>query len=82
MSAISDFATKQAAFNADVSDDLDQISAAIGKLNDTITQLQNSSGTVSPEDQATIDSLQSQGTALAAKADALAGKQPPTPPTS
>lgn len=82
MTAIADFAAKQNAFNADVSADLDAIQAAITTLNATITTLQNSSGTVSAEDQASIDLLVTQGTALQAKADALAGKTPPTPPAS
>jgi hypothetical protein len=80
MSAISDFAAKQSAFNADVSADLDAIQTAIAALNATITQLQNSPGTVTPADQALIDKLVTDGAALATKADTLAGKTPPTPP--
>ncbi len=80
MSAISDFAAKQKAFNDEVGSDLDAIQAAIQALNDKITALQNSAGTVTPEDQALIDQLQTDGAALAAKADALAGKTPPNPP--
>ena len=80
MSAISDFVAKVTAFNQDVSDDLDALQAAIGNLNDTITALNNSAGTVTPADQALIDQAVAQGTALAAKADALAGKTPPAPP--
>ena len=77
MSAISDFAAKQKAFNTEVSDDLDAITIAIGALNDKITALQDSAGTVTPEDQALIDQLQADGNTLTAKADALAGKTPP-----
>lgn len=80
MSAISDFAAKQAAFNQDVSNDLDAIQANITNLNALITQLQNSAGTISPEDQATLDTLQTAGTDLQTKADALAGKTPPAVP--
>ena len=80
MSAISDYAAKQAAYNTAVSSDLDAIQAQITTLNTLITTLQDSAGTVTPEDQATIDSLQAAGTALATKADTLAGKTPPVVP--
>lgn len=80
MSAISDFAAKQQAFNADVSADLDAIQTSITNLNALIATLQNSAGAITPEDQATLDELQTEGTALQTKADALAGKTPPTPP--
>lgn len=79
MSAISTFATQQQAFNDDIAADLTNISTQIAALNATIATLQNSSGTLSPEDQATLDDLQAKGTALAALADATAGKTPPAP---
>lgn len=82
MSAISDYAAAQAAFNADVSADLDTIQAAITALNAQIATLQNSPGPISTADQATLNDLQTAGVALQSKADALAGKTPPTPPTS
>lgn len=82
MSAISDFAVKQTAFNADISTQLDNISTGITALNALITTLQNSSGTVTPADQATIDSLVTAGTALQAKADAVAAMDPPKVPTA
>lgn len=80
MSAISDFAAQQTAFNTEVSADLDAIQQAIVALNAQIATLQNSLGTISPEDQATLDALQASGLTLQSKADALAGKTPPTPP--
>ena len=82
MSSISDFATAQNAFNADVSADLDAIQTAIAALNTQIATLQNSPGTITPADQATLDSLQAAGIALEAKADTLAGKTPPAVPAS
>lgn len=82
MSSISDYVAKQTVFNQDVSDDLDAIGAQIKALNDTITALQNSAGTVTPADQALIDQALAQAAALAAKADAAAGKTPPTPPST
>lgn len=80
MTAISDFAAQQKTFNDDIAADLTAIQGAIATLNTTITNLQNSQGTVSPEDQALIDDLVTQGTALAAQADTTAGKTPPAPP--
>jgi hypothetical protein len=82
MAGIADFATAQNAFNAELSSDLDAITTAIAALNAQIATLQNSPGTLSAADQATLDSLQAAGTALEAKADAVAGKTPPTPPTA
>lgn len=82
MSSISDFAAAQTAFNTDISNDLDAIQTQIADLNTLITTLQNSPGTISAADQATLDQLQSSGTALAAKADALSNKTPPAPPAS
>ena len=82
MTAISDFAAQQSAFNADVSSDLAAIKTSIDALNAQIATLQNSPGTISPEDQATLDSLQAAGQALATQADTLAGKTPPVVPTA
>ena len=80
MSAISDYVAKQKAHNDAVSSDLDTIQTAIGALNDKIAQLQNSPGQITPADQALLDGIEQDGQALQAKADALAGKAPPTPP--
>lgn len=80
MSAISDFAAKQNAHNAKVSADLDTINTGITNLNALIATLQNSAGTVTPEDQATLDQIEAAGAALETKADALANVTPPTPP--
>lgn len=78
MSAISDFLDKQTAFNDRVSKGIDAAVASvsaitddIATLNDKITELQNSVGGVTPEDQARIDALESQGEALATKAEAV-----------
>lgn len=96
MSAIREFAEKQAAFNASVEASLNSIVNSnaeevtlIKQLNDTITALQNSAGAVTPEDQALIDQLEAAGQALADKADATAkaaasaaAATPPVPPTA
>lgn len=80
MSVISDFAAKQKAFNDRTGAAIDGIVADIGVLNDKITELQNSAGQVTPEDQALIDDLQAKGEALASRAEALDNERPPTPP--
>lgn len=81
MSAISDFKVKQDAHNAKVSADLDAIAAGIKTLNDLIATLQNSSGTISAEDQATLDAADAAGQALSDKADAMVATKPPVVPT-
>jgi predicted nucleic acid-binding Zn-ribbon protein len=79
MSAISDFAAKQKAFNErqgaavdGAVTSLQGLTADVAELNRKIEELQNSSGGVTPEDQVLIDDLQTQGEAVAAKAEALA----------
>ena len=79
MSAISDFAAKQKAFNERQGAAIDSavasvngLTADVKALNDKITELQNSSGGVTPEDQALINELETQGEAVAAKAEAAA----------
>lgn len=92
MSAISDFATKQKEFNTRQAAAVDGAVASlqgltddVAALNKKIEELQNSSGGVTPEDQALIDDLQSQGEAVASKAEALAAAlkalDEQTPPT-
>lgn len=85
MSALSDalatFAADQANFNGKLDVALTNIAADIAGLNDLITKLQASSGEVTPADQALIDQLETQGAALAAKADALDQLTPPVVPT-
>lgn len=84
MTAISDFAAKQTAFNTEIASDLATLKTNIDNLNAQIAALQNSSGTVTPSDQALIDGLVTSGQALSDQADALAGKTAaaPMPPTS
>lgn len=80
MSAIADFAAKQKAYNDRTGAAIDGVVADIKALNDKITELQNSAGQVTPEDQALIDDLQVKGEALASKAEALDAQIPPPPP--
>lgn len=71
MSQISTFAaTVQTAFDK-VSADLDTIQTGITNLDTLITQLQNSPGSITPQDQALLDQIQAASAALATKADAV-----------
>lgn len=82
MSAISDFKVKQDAHNAKVSSDLDALVVSIQALNDLIAKLQNSPGTITPEDQALLDAADAAGQALSDKADAMVATKPPVVPTA
>ncbi len=96
MSAISDFAAKQAAFNKRTSDAIDGVVAGvtgltgdIQSLDDKITALQNSPGAITPEDQKLLDDITTQSSANADKAeavksavDALDALTPPVPPAA
>lgn len=92
MTQVAAFAAAQAAFNTQLDTAVNAMGASVAgitgdlqTLNDKITALQNSSGSITPEDQALLDELQAQGAALAAKvqaaADALAALDALTPPT-
>ncbi len=92
MSAISDFAAKQAAFNTRQGAAIDTAVAGVqgltddvAALNKKIQELQNSVGGVTPEDQALLDQLEVAGnetaTRLEAVATALAALDAQTPPT-
>ncbi len=95
MSKLTDFLVAQKAFNESQSADIDALVASftgiagdVKSLNDKITELQNSVGGVTPEDQVLIDELQTQGAALVAKtkgaataASDLDAQTPPVVPT-
>ena len=52
---------------------VDGVKGDVEALNKKIEELQNSSGGVTPEDQALIDQLESAGDALATKMEGVAG---------
>ena len=81
MSAISDFATKQAAFQDRIDAAVTGLTADVAELNDEILKLQNTSGAITPEDQALLDGIQARSGAVADKLDALDGLTAPVPPT-
>lgn len=79
MSAISDYAAKQKAYNERHGAALDSVIESqsgltedIAELNRKIEELQNSPGTITPEDQALLDEAQAQGEALATKSEGVA----------
>lgn len=80
MSAISEFAAKQATHNQKISVGLDGITTDLEALNALIVQLQNTPGPISPEDQTTLDQLEAAGAALAERVAAVDNLHPPTPP--
>jgi len=82
MSAISDFATKQNAFNDRIDAAVTGVQADVKFLQDTIDKLQNSPGTITPEDQALLDQLDARADAVATKLEALDALTPPVPPTA
>jgi hypothetical protein len=82
MSAISDFAVKQNAFNDRMDKAVAGLQGDIVSLNETIKTLQNSPGTITPEDQASLDTIQVRAQTIADKLDALDALTPPVPPTA
>lgn len=80
MTAISDFATQVEQFQTQISTALDDVKTEIQTLNDTITQLQNS-GSISADDQASLDKISASAQALSQKVEALDTINPPTAPT-
>lgn len=82
MSAISIFALAQTTFNARLAAAIDGIAADVASLNAKIEELQNTPGTITPEDQALLDELQVAGDNLASRLEAVDGLTPPVPPVA
>lgn len=80
MSAISDFAAKMQAHQSKIDTAVSGLTEDVKNLNDKITALQNSAGQISPEDQALLDQIETQGDAIATKLEALDGLTPPAAP--
>lgn len=77
---IQTYATAQAAVNKRVADATAGLTGDIEGLNALIKTLQDSQGTISPEDQTTLDQLQAAGEAMATKIEALDAITPPVVP--
>jgi len=82
MTAISDFAASQAAFNTRMDTAISGLRDDIDALNAKIDELQNTSGGITPEDQMLLDDLQAQGDAMAVKLEALDNLTPPAVPAA
>lgn len=82
MSAISDFATKQNAFNDKMDAAISDITTEVAALNSEIASLQASAGAITPEDQALLDGLQARAQSISDKLSALDTLQPPAVPAS
>lgn len=82
MSAISDFAAKQNAHNDKIDAAVAGLQGDIKFMQDQIAKLQASGGTLSAEDQATLDALDARGQAIADKLTALDAMTPPVPPAA
>lgn len=77
MTAISDFAAQVTAFQDRQDVAIADLQADVQNLNEQITALQNSSGQITPEDQAILDGIVTRGQAVADKLDALDALTPP-----
>lgn len=71
MSKISEFAGQVSTSFEKIQIGVDGIKGDVDALNAKITELQNSAGTVSPEDQALLDDVQAKAGALADKVAVL-----------
>ncbi len=80
MSAIKDFSDKVDAAFEEIGTSVDGVQSDVTALKAKIDELQNSSGTVTPEDQALLDQIQARATSLAEKVKTLdaATETPPT----
>lgn len=83
MSKISEFAEKQNAHNTAIDAAIDGLAEDNKALTELIATLQNSAGTISAEDQATLDALEARTATQAEKLAALdALTPPPVPPAA
>ena len=82
MSAISDFATAQNAFQDRMDTAVSGLQGDVKNLTDQIAALQNSTGTITPADQALLDGIQARAKSVADKLDALDQLTPPVVPTA
>ena len=80
MSAISDFAARQTAFNDRMDTAVAGVQADIEGLKALIEQLQNTPGGITPEDQDLLNLIEARAGAIADKLDALDALTPPVVP--
>lgn len=81
MSAITDFSDKMKIFFDRQDKAVSDLQDDVKSLQDQIAALQNSPGTITPEDQALLDEIQTRASTVSDKLDALDSLTPPaTPP--
>lgn len=71
MSVISEFAAKQKGFNDRLDAAICGLTGDVQTLNDKIAELQNSRGSITPEDQALLDAIETRSELIASKLEAL-----------
>lgn len=81
MSQITDWAAAEQADLTTISTTLDGVVTGIEALDAKITELQTS-GTLSPADQAALDSIKAASAALLTKAEAISTAAPTSPPAA
>ena|ERR1700675_4793144 len=82
LSAISEFATKQNAFNDTIDAAIAGLTEDVQNLNDQIASLQASAGTITPADQALLDGITARAQTVSDKLSALDALTPPKVPTA
>lgn len=80
--AIGAYVAAQNATNDLIDAAIEGLTGDVKFLNDTITQLQNSPGQITPADQGLLDSLQSRAQTIQGKLAALDAITPPAPPAA
>lgn len=82
MSAISDFSTAINAFFDRQDKAVTDLQGDVKSLTDQIAALQNSSGAITPSNQALLDGIQTRASSISDKLDALDALTPPIAPTA
>lgn len=80
MSKISEFSERQKAFNERQDTAIAGVVEDVKALNDKITELQNTPGEITAEDQALLDDIEARNKVVAEKLEALDAQNPPKPP--
>lgn len=80
MSALTDFVANQKTFNDRMDSAITGITEDVKFLNDKIEAIQTSTGTLSPEDQQSLNEMQARTEATVARLEALNALTPPVPP--
>lgn len=76
MPGVQDFSNSEQQKLASISGALDTVVTGIAALDQMITDFQNSPGTLSPEDQAALDAIESASNDLLAKAQSISTAPP------